>query len=411
MVNRHECASIGLFRLYFSMDGELPYRKSEPVAHDGSLPGPPPPGILDGSMLACGPAADGGRSCREEGHVVDGDAFPQPPRCRAVEGGLPIDPEPVMGGQFPRSKGHLAIHYGSLPDTPPLAAVAGDPPRAPAISEDPSPAPEWIVDGKPPNREWTPVGKDDSAPAPLPLPAAMGGREHTFREAAAVAHDDYLLAPPPFGAMPDGTPPLSVPVADEEHSFREREPEANDVSLPAPPPVVAIEDGPPPEPPPLYIAPVPGPVPRLLAGLESGILGAAVMIAWFAMDSLLESQYWWAMLYLWGASVYHNRVFSMGFGVATLAGASTHFFLHGLGGALWSLLAGRISNYWLHLFFSFAAAAAWYWLLMYTFWPIVAPVVSRITPLPATFLAYFLFGAALSRSARRARQLSAIWQS
>src|SRR6187399_2724947 len=28
MENRHECASIGLFRLYFSMDVELPYRKS-----------------------------------------------------------------------------------------------------------------------------------------------------------------------------------------------------------------------------------------------------------------------------------------------------------------------------------------------------------------------------------------------
>jgi hypothetical protein len=147
-----------------------------------------------------------------------------------------------------------------------------------------------------------------------------------------------------------------------------------------------------------------------LAGLESGILGAAVMIVWFAMDSLLERQYWWAMLNLWGASVYHNRVFSMGFGVATLAGASTHFFLHGLGGALCSLLAARISNYWLHLFFSFAAAAAWYWLLMYAFWPTVAPVVSRITPLPATILAYFLFGAALSRNAQRARQLSSLWQ-
>lgn len=84
---------------------------------------------------------------------------------------------------------------------------------------------------------------------------------------------------------------------------------------PAPPPVYVA----PPPPPPL---PPPGAVPSLLAGLESGILGAVLMIAWFALDSIWERQYWWAMLNLWGAGVYHNRVFSMGFGVATLAGAS-----------------------------------------------------------------------------------------
>jgi len=197
---------------------------------------------------------------------------------------------------------------------------------------------------------------------------------------------------------------------DAELPYRDGERAAHNDPPAEPPPPLDIQDGPPPSPPPVYFAPRPGAVPRLLAGLESGILGAAVMIGWFAVDSLIESQYWWAMLNLWGASVYHIRVFSMGFGVATLAGASTHFFLHGVGGALWSLLAAKIANYWLHLFCSFAAAAAWYWLLMYAFWPAVAPIVSRISPLPATLLAYFLFGAALSRNPRRARQLSAIWQ-
>ncbi len=176
---------------------------------------------------------------------------------------------------------------------------------------------------------------------------------------------------------------------------------------PEPPPVVVNRARP--IPPPKYVS-QPRALPSLLAGLESGILGAAVMISWFALDSFFERQYWWAMLNLWGASVYHNRVFSMGFGLATLAGASTHIFLHGVGGALWALLAARMSSYWLHLLSSFAAAAFWYYVLMHAFWPVVAPVVSRITPLPATLLAYFLFGAALSRNAHRARQLTSSWQ-
>lgn len=172
---------------------------------------------------------------------------------------------------------------------------------------------------------------------------------------------------------------------------------------------------PPPPPPPVYVPPppplpAPGAVARLLAGLESGILGGFVMIGWFALDSILERQYWWAILNLWGASVYHNRVFSMGFGIATLAGASCHFFLHGVAGALWALIAGRMSNYWLHLFCSLGAAAAWYLFLMHAFWPAVAPVVARISPVPATLLAYFLFGAAISRNPSRARQIEHIWE-
>jgi len=192
---------------------------------------------------------------------------------------------------------------------------------------------------------------------------------------------------------------------DTELPHRDSEP---DGELPAPPPpVIEFLPLPPPPPPPV---PVPRPLPRLLAGLESGILGALIMILWFALDAFLERQYWWAMLNLWGAGVYHNRVFSMGLGVATLAGASTHFFLHGLAGAIWALAAARVGNYWLHLALSFGAAAGWYLLLMHVFWPAVAPVVSRITPLPATILAYFLFGVAISRNAQRARQLDAIWQ-
>jgi len=197
---------------------------------------------------------------------------------------------------------------------------------------------------------------------------------------------------------------------DGEFPYRDIEPITSGDPPVEPAEVSEFSASPPPEPPPIYEPPVPGPVLRLLAGVESGVIGAGVMIAWFAMDSFLESQYWWAMLNLWGASVYHNRVFSMGFGAATLAGACTHFFLHGLGGALWALAAARISNYWLHLIFSFAAAAAWYWILMNTFWPAVAPAVSRLTPLPASILAYLLFGAALSRNAYRARQLNAVWQ-
>ncbi|MBM3766407.1 MAG: hypothetical protein FJW32_13545 [Acidobacteria bacterium] len=156
--------------------------------------------------------------------------------------------------------------------------------------------------------------------------------------------------------------------------------------------------------------PEPAPLHFAMAGLESGILGGALMIGWFALDSLFEHQYWWAILNLWGSAVYQNRVFSMGLGIATVAGAATHFFLHGTAGAIWALAAGRLRNQWVHLAASFAAAALWFVTLHYLFWPIVSPVVPRASPMPATLLAYILFGAALSRNPFRANQLHFAWK-
>jgi hypothetical protein len=162
-----------------------------------------------------------------------------------------------------------------------------------------------------------------------------------------------------------------------------------------------------PEPPPVF---VPGRTALVMAGLESGVMGAVVMMAWFLLDAWLERQYWWAMLNLWGAGVYQSRVLSMGLGVATLAGGATHIFLHGLAGVVWSLAGARIGNYWLQVVGAFVAAGVVYVVLMYGFWPVVAPVVERLSPRPATPLAYILFGAALSRSAHRARELSVVWK-
>ncbi|MBM3788064.1 MAG: hypothetical protein FJW30_27270 [Acidobacteria bacterium] len=134
------------------------------------------------------------------------------------------------------------------------------------------------------------------------------------------------------------------------------------------------------------------------------------MTAWFALDSILERQYWWAILNLWGAAVFHNRVFTMGFGLATLTGGATLFFLHGIGGIVWALIGARLRNPWLHLVLSFAAAAVWYLVLLHGFWQAAAPVVTRMSPMPATILAYVLYGAALSRNAFRARQLGLVWK-
>lgn len=172
-----------------------------------------------------------------------------------------------------------------------------------------------------------------------------------------------------------------------------------------PPPVVADLVAPPPPP----RLPPPPPIVLILAGIECGVLGAIVMIGWFAFQAILDRQYWWAMLNLWGAGVYHNRVFSMGLGAATLAGAATHLFAHGVAGAVWSVAAARLWNRWAYFAGAFIASALTYWVMMNLFWPAVAPVVARFSHFASSTAAYILFAAVLSRSGYRARQLQASW--
>jgi hypothetical protein len=179
---------------------------------------------------------------------------------------------------------------------------------------------------------------------------------------------------------------------------------------PVPPPVysghlepaVTIALAPPP--------PVPSPSLRLLAGLESGLLGAALMFAWLLIYSHIDRQYWWGILNLWGAASFGNRSISMGFGIASLAGAAHHLFLHGLAGALAGLAIGRLRGFWLPLAASFAAAFLCFLLAFHVYWPLLAPVVLRVSPQPATAIAYLLYAVALSRASARAFRLAHNWQ-
>lgn len=155
----------------------------------------------------------------------------------------------------------------------------------------------------------------------------------------------------------------------------------------------------------------PPPTPLLaLAGLETGLLGAAIMFGWFVLYSYFDRQYWWGMLNLWGVASFGNKAFNMGFGLASLAGAGHHLFLHGVGGAFAALGIGRLRGFWLQLAAAIAAAALWYLFATRIYWPSLAPAVVRVSPQPATLLAYLLYGATLSRAASRARDLERSWQ-
>ena len=164
----------------------------------------------------------------------------------------------------------------------------------------------------------------------------------------------------------------------------------------------------------LVLAPAPPPVPveqthLLFAGLETGVLGAGLMLVWFALDSLVERQHWWAILNLWGSAIYGNVVFRMTLGKASLAGAALHLFLGGVAGAAVALLIGRIRRFALVLMASMVAGFVWYWILQNGILRTLNPLIPRMTPQPATILAHLLFASVLTRIPGRGNRLAAAW--
>lgn len=143
--------------------------------------------------------------------------------------------------------------------------------------------------------------------------------------------------------------------------------------------------------------------------MESGVLGAVLMMVWFALDSLVERQHWWAILNLWGSAIYGNAVFRMSLGQATVAGAALHIFLGGVAGAVIALALGRLHRFGWIVMGALVAGVVWYGILQHGILRSFNPLILRMTPQPATLLAHLLYAVVLTRIPGRGISLAAAW--
>jgi hypothetical protein len=83
---------------------------------------------------------------------------------------------------------------------------------------------------------------------------------------------------------------------------------------------------------------------RLWAGLECGVGGGALILAWFALHALAHKEQWWSKFNVAGGIFYGPPVYHSGLGRATLAGAAVLLLFYGLAGALFGWLANPASG-------------------------------------------------------------------
>lgn len=145
---------------------------------------------------------------------------------------------------------------------------------------------------------------------------------------------------------------------------------------------------------------------RALAGLETGIVGALLLLGWFILDALYQGQHWYAFPNLWATIFYGNDAFSKRAGWATAAGIAVHLTNLGFAGLLFGVIWRWNSRFWTSLVAGLVWSMLWHWGMSVGLWKTFSPLVPRLMPQPATWLAFFLFGVCLSRSPLRAQSIA-----
>lgn len=143
----------------------------------------------------------------------------------------------------------------------------------------------------------------------------------------------------------------------------------------------------------------------MLAGIDTGLAGAIVVVGWFMFHSWLTGEFWWAKLNVAGAIFYGSPVYTMGFGRASLAGAALLLVIYSLLGGLFGLLA-RPGGFTRNLLLGMLVAMTWHAFSQRYFWRRLDSFGPAYYPVLSTLPAHLIFGLSLSRYANRFQRLA-----
>lgn len=145
---------------------------------------------------------------------------------------------------------------------------------------------------------------------------------------------------------------------------------------------------------------------RLLAGADTGVAGGVLVLIWLSFFARMQGEYWWSKWNVAGAVFYGDRVFVMGLGRATLAGAALLLLVYAALGMAFSLL-GRPRGFAFNLLAGLTLALLWHQLADWLVWTRVHSAAPRFFHPLVMLPANVLYGAALIRFGPRLRRIAA----
>lgn len=146
-------------------------------------------------------------------------------------------------------------------------------------------------------------------------------------------------------------------------------------------------------------------LPRVLAGIETGVLGGLAMFAWLAFSSLVELRSAWVVPNFLGAVLAGAAPIERGFSWLTVSGLGLHLSVAGAVGLLFGLALADSENRLRVTLLGFLAGLLLYYGSQYLFWR-KGYVLAYLPPRPA-LLAWLIYGLALGFAPAARRRIGA----
>jgi hypothetical protein len=136
-------------------------------------------------------------------------------------------------------------------------------------------------------------------------------------------------------------------------------------------------------------------LPAMLAGLQSGLVGALAMLAWLGVVAELQQRNFWIPVNLMASAFYGPGAVHSGFSNQTLSGLAFYVALYSLlGAALAAGLRDRLRRGRTFLV-SMLFALGWYYVSFRLLWKMVIPLLALLHVEKSTAFGHLIYGAVL----------------
>jgi hypothetical protein len=141
----------------------------------------------------------------------------------------------------------------------------------------------------------------------------------------------------------------------------------------------------------------PGTLFALLAGLQAGMVGAFVFLAWMGVTARLERRSFWTPENLMASVFYGGEAIRAGLASTTFSGLALYLLLYSMLGAVFAAtFRNRLSRLRLTLA-GILFGLGWYFLSFRLIWSAIAPLVTLLHIESTTMWGHAIYGALLAR--------------
>jgi hypothetical protein len=134
-----------------------------------------------------------------------------------------------------------------------------------------------------------------------------------------------------------------------------------------------------------------------LAGLQAGMLGALVFLAWMGVTAKLQQRSFWTFENLAASAFYGSGAIHRGFASSTVFGLALFLLLYSLlGAAFAAAVPVRMRRLWITLA-SILFALCWYYVTFRWMYRELAPVIALLHVEKTTAWGHAIYGLAMAR--------------